>query len=184
MLSYEYAVFISLLAFFIQLASSSIPQPHANNLVLVKIGGSCVTNKKAFEELNGENLEKFCLELAAASSNISRHVVVHGAGSFGHFSARRYELVKGGRDEDWRRGFCETRASVLKLNTLIIGALIKYKLAATTVTLFPSALTRRRVLDVEGPLTMCDLIIENGMIPVIHGDAILDVDHRCTIFRL
>ena len=187
MMSSYHTIFISLLFFctlhalFAVSSSSSLGE---NNLILVKIGGSCVTNKSVFEELNNENLEKFCKQLKLATMNTaSQHVVVHGAGSFGHFSARQYELVNGGRDQDWRQGFCETRSSVLKLNSLIVDALTKHKHPATTVTLFPSALTSNRVLRNDGPLSMCDSILENRMTPVIHGDAVLDVSHRCTIFR-
>ena len=115
---------IFIIAHFLHPVTSSTPpsSPAANNnLIIVKLGGSCVTNKSAFEELNEGNLEKFCEQMASVSSNtVSRHIIVHGAGSFGHFSARQYELVKGGRDKDWRQGFCETRTSVLKLNTLIL----------------------------------------------------------------
>ena len=163
--------------------SSSSSSLSSSATILVKIGGSCVTNKQIFEELDHINLEKICQQLTEAYDPYKhRHLIVHGAGSFGHFTARQYELSKGGRDEDWTRGFCETRTSVLKLNSYILSALIKHKLPATTISIFSSIHTNNRLLEVEGPIHMCESVMERDMIPVMHGDAVFDVDHRCSIF--
>jgi isopentenyl phosphate kinase len=71
-------------------------------VTLIKIGGSSITNKAVLEELNPVALDWFARTLATASKTIhqtnkqQRFVVVHGAGSFGHFTAKEYGLQ--GRD--------------------------------------------------------------------------------------
>lgn len=52
-------------------------------------------------------------------------VVVHGAGSFGHFEASQYRVTKPDTpQETLREGFAKTRRSVTRLNHLVVSALI------------------------------------------------------------
>ena len=80
------------------------------DVVLVKIGGSSITNKSEKEALDEEGLEWFAKSLGDivapafkapsaqkfASNSLSRRpttfVVIHGAGSFGHFQAKEFGL--------------------------------------------------------------------------------------------
>lgn len=64
-------------------------------VVLVKIGGSSITNKGFKEELNPRALDWFAKALIHRKDDLS-FVIVHGAGSFGHFTAKEYGLK--GRD--------------------------------------------------------------------------------------
>jgi isopentenyl phosphate kinase len=81
----------------------ALEQDHEEIFVvtLIKIGGSSITNKAVLEELNPAALDWFARTLATAATtnnrkNHQRFVVVHGAGSFGHFTAKEYGLK--GRD--------------------------------------------------------------------------------------
>ena len=60
--------------------------------VVVKLGGSAVTKKASFETLADSNLADAASAVAAGGK---RCVVVHGAGSFGHFQAREFGVSKG-----------------------------------------------------------------------------------------
>lgn len=56
--------------------------------VVVKLGGSALTHKGSFEQLNDHVLNE-TVEQLAQSGLEGRGVLVHGAGSFGHFRKPR-----------------------------------------------------------------------------------------------
>ena len=90
--------------------------------VLVKLGGSALTNKASFETLHAANLRDCCENIAQSGKRIC---VCHGAGSFGHFQAREHAVSKGTGDPKFSwRGFGLTRSSVLKLNGLVVDGLL------------------------------------------------------------
>jgi isopentenyl phosphate kinase len=65
----------------------------AADRVILKLGGSVITDKSADCAINRAGLESLATAIAGA-----RHdgiVIVHGAGSCGHPEAKRYHLDKG-----------------------------------------------------------------------------------------
>lgn len=112
--------------------------------------------------------------------DVPQVVVVHGAGSFGHFQAREHGVSKGASDPafSWR-GFGLTRASVCRLNGLCLDALLDAGVAAVGASPFadfgatrgrgvvPAAARRRGLARVRE-------LLRRGMVPVLHGDAVLD----------
>mmetsp|Transcript_692 Transcript_692/g.2021 ORF Transcript_692/g.2021 Transcript_692/m.2021 type:complete len:306 (-) Transcript_692:321-1238(-) len=145
--------------------------------VIVKLGGSAITTKNNFETLDDKALAAAADQIAAGAK---RSVVVHGAGSFGHFQAREHGVSKGSGDErfSWR-GFALTRASVCRLNGLVLGALLGAGVAAVGVPpcaafgatrgkgVIPRRARRRGLEKVEA-------LLAAGLTPVLHGDAVLD----------
>ena len=73
-------------------------------LLIVKAGGSALTKKSVLETLNADSLERISGSIAALTSRGFRIVLIHGAGSFGHFQAKTYALSHGGRQQDWCEG--------------------------------------------------------------------------------
>jgi isopentenyl phosphate kinase len=64
-------------------------------LVLVKVGGSALTDKAGVEVLRTYELRETARQVASAVGNGIRLIVVHGAGSFGHTQARRFGVKAG-----------------------------------------------------------------------------------------
>lgn len=60
---------------------------------IIKFGGSAITYKSDFESINEDALQRLCRELATVTG---RYVLVHGAGSFGHYQAKQYGVAAGG----------------------------------------------------------------------------------------
>lgn len=93
-------------------------------MIILKIGGSILTNKDAPEsEIDSDSLKRFASEIKKSLDNSSKElIIVHGAGSFGHPPAKKYKI---GQDFDKseypqkRIGFCEIQNAVKKLNMLI-----------------------------------------------------------------
>ena len=108
--------------------------------VLVKFGGSAVTVKASFEKLNEASLASAA---AAVASGGRKAVLIHGAGSFGHFQAREHSVSKGTAAPGFSwRGFGLTRASVCKLNGHVVSALLEAGVAAVGMPPFPTWVTR------------------------------------------
>lgn len=187
------------------------PEPRAQTLI-VKYGGSAVTNKASFETLNCELLSKSSVQLKIVcdEERWSNIIIVHGAGSFGHFHAQKYGLKFGGTSakdnsenvlEPWQTGLTLTRQSVLKLNKHVVDAHVSMGLPVVSVSAFPSVVTgyqsscktRQNAASCpsinsygshiveSGALSEVNSILSAGLIPVLHGDVVLDRSQRCAI---
>ena len=65
-------------------------------MIILKIGGSILTNKDAPEsEVDSDSLKRIAREIKSSLDNSSKElIIVHGAGSFGHPPAKNIRLVK------------------------------------------------------------------------------------------
>ena len=62
-------------------------------------------------------------QLARRPATTGDAVLLHGAGSFGHFQAHKHGTSKGLAGGGWL-GFCDTRGSVTLLNNHVVRALV------------------------------------------------------------
>jgi isopentenyl phosphate kinase len=156
-------------------------------VVLIKIGGSSITNKSVKETLDPEALSWFVTSLANCKD--SAFIVVHGAGSFGHHTAKEYGLsgktqppYSNGEehyDKDTQRqlmlGLGRTRLSVQRLNQAVISAFLDQGLPAVSISPcfgVPGLeahggheRARQKLRDVV------ERTVRAGLLPVLHGDA-------------
>lgn len=112
-------------------------------------------------------------------------VIMSITGSFGHFQAKKYGLKTGGsldKSNHWVTGMSLTRQSVLKLNGKVVDALIGCKVAATAISLFPSATTVSGEVFEPGVMNNIGALVKTGIVPVVHGEVLLDVKQRCCIY--
>jgi isopentenyl phosphate kinase len=95
-------------------------------------------------------------------------VLVHGAGSFGHPQAAKY-LSKGRSVSDvWK-----THRAVSSLNTLFINEL--HSQSVPTLPIHPlDSITLDAGRIAHFDMTVLSLMLENGTIPVLHGDIVVD----------
>lgn len=158
-------------------------QPHPEVAVIIKLGGAAITNKQQLESLNSQVLAAAAAQLAALHAAVGpRFVVVHGAGSFGHQAAAAAGVAGGGiyQSAAVRQGFAATRASVTKLNQLVVAALVDAGVPAVGVSPCPAWTTRQRQVATDGCGGVAALL-SAGLVPVLHGDAVLDEELGCTI---
>jgi len=157
----------------------------STRLLVVKLGGSVVSHKECFEALNTECLAALASRLACVHSRLMNTsspacymVVVHGAGSFGHHQAKqgRVHLGRSSSCEFPAVPFAATRSSVTRLNTAVVCALLDADLPAVSMSPFP--------VWHRSPSLFADCVLDamrEGLIPVLHGDAVLDPERRCAI---
>ena len=60
--------------------------------------------------------------------------------------------------------------------------MLKLRVPASTVSLFPLCNTRDLVLAEEGPLLSIQNLIAKNIVPILHGDVVLDYTRRCSVF--
>lgn len=147
-------------------------------MIILKIGGSILTNKDSAEsEIDAVSLKRIASEIKASLDISDKElIIVHGAGSFGHPPAKEYKIgEKFDRSEypEKRIGFCKTQNAVKKLNMLICEAFIEENLPVVAIpaSSFMSA-TNKRIT--QGNLNYFERYLEKGFIPVIYGDVVLD----------
>eukprot|EP00891_Asterochloris_glomerata_P001019 jgi/Astpho2/1019/e_gw1.00016.175.1_t len=107
--------------------------------------------------------------------------------SFGHHQASQYGVAAGGISRpDVRHGFALTRQSVLKLNQLVVPCNPKFTpaaaegLPACSVSPCLAWVTSNRHVTEHGCRGVHSLL-EAGLLPVLHGDCVLDESLGCTI---
>ncbi|XP_031564941.1 isopentenyl phosphate kinase-like [Actinia tenebrosa] len=147
--------------------------------VIIKLGGSAITYKN---ELEKENLVAFAKAARIAAGLKGTCIIVHGAGSFGHFQAHEYGVAKGfGCDVDHTRiGFAMTRLSVTKLNHKVTEFFVSQGIPAIGLSPCGTWLTSSGHVTTAVVDNLAKLVFA-GFVPVLHGDCVLDTDQGCAI---
>ena len=146
-------------------------------LVIVKFGGSVITNKDHLREFREDACRRLARELSAWNGDI---VLVHGAGSFGHILAKRHRLHEGFRDESQLKQVALVQRDVRELNVRVLEALIDGDIRAVSVP--PAAVASFR----DGSVTRFDpamfsKMMSLGLAPVTFGDVVPDESMRFSI---
>lgn len=145
--------------------------------LIVKLGGSVITDKRRKFVVKRAALRRLANELAAVKGPL---VIVHGGGSFGHAVASKYGIAKGYESEQQLMGFSLTHRAMEKLNVHVIDALQKAGLPSVAIQ--PSAcavVSDGRIKSME--LTPVRKLLELGIVPVLYGDAIPDLSRGMSI---
>ncbi|MEE1128825.1 MAG: isopentenyl phosphate kinase [Methanobrevibacter sp.] len=146
-------------------------------MIILKIGGSILTNKDSVGEVDVQSLRRIASEVKSSLDNSPKDlIIVHGAGSFGHPPAKKYKIGEKFDESEYsqkRIGFCEIQNAVKKLNMYISEAFIEEGLPVVAIpaSSFMTA-TNKRI--VEGNLDSFKRYLQKGFIPVIYGDVVLD----------
>ncbi|GLC35509.1 hypothetical protein PLESTB_000199800 [Pleodorina starrii] len=146
---------------------------------IVKLGGAAITHKAQLETLQRDVLRRVCASLASDGGGGT--VLVHGAGSFGHHPASEYGVARGPlSDPHVRLGFALTRSSVTRLNGHVVGQLVEAGVPAVGLSPLGHYTTSNREVSASGAGAVA-ACLRAGLLPVLHGDAVLDEQLGCTI---
>ena len=144
-------------------------------LILLKLGGSLITDKTQPYTPRPETLKALSLQIEAAfqKNGDLRLILGHGSGSFGHQAASQFGTREGVSGTKAWRGFAEVWYQASALNRLVVEALRKAGLPA--VTLAPvSAVTARDGQVAAWDLAPLKAALANNLLPVLHGDVVFD----------
>lgn len=139
-------------------------------MILIKLGGSVITDKTQYHKFNQEQTARLCKEIAESGKGC---IIVHGAGSFGHVIAKQYELDKGMIDFRQIPAVAQTQYDVRELSSMIVRELLKVGIPAVSVP--PGSCF---MMD-EGKLIISDdeairHLAGIGVMPIMFGDVVMD----------
>mgnify|MGYP001767252213 CR=1 FL=1 len=139
---------------------------------ILKIGGSVITHKAGGD--TGTVREDVLREVAKALREYSDIplILIHGAGSCGHPQAKRYRIQEGVSKNN-RVGIYETHLAVSSLNELVVRTLRNEGLEAISVHPFQGMVASGGELS-GYCLDHINLMLDLGMVPVLHGDVVMD----------
>lgn len=150
-------------------------------IVLVKIGGSLITDKHVPNSVRQTALEKIVHEIFRATQLGQRLIIGHGAGSFAHVPAHKYQTHKGLVNAKSIWGIAEVAHAARRLNLIVMEALLQQKVPAVAVSPLSIFQAREFALDTVNTDAI-EQLLALEMVPVVYGDQILDVARGCTIF--
>jgi isopentenyl phosphate kinase len=147
-------------------------------MIVLKLGGSVVTEKDRDETVDGAALDRAAESIADASLD-GGLVVVHGGGSFGHPHAERWGVstTEGVGDVD---GVNAIHGAMTTLNKFVLSALQDEGVPAVPVHPFSAAHR-----DGDGALTLPSgqvaTLVDGGFVPVLHGDLVAHAGEGATV---
>lgn len=150
-------------------------------IVFIKIGGSLITDKNKPFSLKKKTLEIIAKEIKRVSGLNKLLIVGHGAGSFAHVPAKKYETHKGILGERSYQGMAEVADAAAKLNRIVIEAFLEKGVRAVSVNPLSMMLAENHALS-SLKSGVVEELLKLKMLPVVYGDVIVDLQVGCTIF--
>jgi isopentenyl phosphate kinase len=147
-------------------------------LTILKIGGSVITDKGGELVARTKEIDRLAGEIQKAG--VRSLIIVHGGGSFGHPLAQRYAIKDGLKEDSQKIGFSETHHVMTVLNGLFMDSLIWHDVPAVCVAPSSCIITENgRIKHFEDASVKA--LLKLGFIPVLYGDAVMDVKLGFTI---
>jgi isopentenyl phosphate kinase len=138
--------------------------------IMLKLGGSVITDKSGDCVIDEGRLASIASSIAKARQG--GLLIVHGAGSCGHPEAKRYRLDEG-VTPGHADGVFVTHHAVLKLNMAVVAALREQGIDAVGIhPLHVAYADNGRLVAFE--YRHLDRMLTLGIVPVIHGDVVMD----------
>jgi isopentenyl phosphate kinase len=139
-------------------------------MILIKLGGSVITDKTSYKRFNAEQTSRLCNEIKASGKDV---MIVLGAGSFGHVIAKEFELQKGNLRKEQIPAVAKVSRDVRELINLVVSELIDAGIPAVAVP------TGSCFIMDDNELLINDIKIINGylklgIMPIMSGDVVLD----------
>ena len=134
-------------------------------MILIKLGGSIITNKQKPLTPNISAINKIVAQLKKIREPI---IIVHGGGSFGHYWSVRYDMhTKPAKYS--KKGVAVVKNSMVELNKIILDSFLKNELnpycLPPTDFMFSDKADAKKVKEIAR-------IAKDGLVPVSYGDVL------------
>jgi len=139
-------------------------------MILVKLGGSVITDKSKLRTFKRPACERLARELRLVSGSLA---LVHGAGSFGHIEAKKHDLHKGFKKDSQLEHVAAVQRDVRELNLRVLKALIDNGLRAVSVPPAASATFDKGAISSFSELPFKNML-DLQLTPVSFGDVVPD----------
>lgn len=140
-------------------------------MIILKLGGSVITQKENYATLNTAVLNSISDEISEVMPKPM--VIVHGAGSFGHQLARDYGLKSPKKDSALPMKIAQVQRDVRTLNLYVLNSLLSSGIPA--VSLPPSVCTELSSDRISSfDMNPFSEFLKLGNVPVSFGDVVPD----------
>ena len=134
-------------------------------MILIKLGGSIITNKERPLSARRKAIESILKQIKKINEP---KIIVHGGGSYGHYWSVKYDMHTKPAKYD-ARGVAIVKNSMIELNKIILDIAVKNRINAYCLP--PTDFMNGNRSIKNKILTMND-ISKSGLIPITFGDAL------------
>jgi isopentenyl phosphate kinase len=147
----------------------------ANELILLKLGGSLITDKDKDYTPRLDKLKELSLEIKAALDSAPGLSLIlgHGSGSFGHVAAKKHGTRNGVQTKEQWMGFAEVRLQAAELNRHVVTALFEAGIPALPFPPSASMISKDRKV-IHHNVETIRRALGAGLLPVVQGDVAFD----------
>ncbi|WP_247728850.1 isopentenyl phosphate kinase [Halovivax limisalsi] len=149
--------------------------------VVLKLGGSVITEKDRPETLDGAALDRAADAIAEARSagDVTDLVLVHGGGSFGHHHASEHGVstTSGSHDVDAVHAI---HGAMTTLDRFVLDRLVERDVPAVPIHPLSTA-SRRADGTLTFPTGQVETLVGEGFVPVLHGDLVAHETEGVTV---
>lgn len=141
---------------------------------ILKLGGSFITKKSGYREVDSQNLQKAAKAVSSIwKKGIHDFILVHGAGSFGHPLVLRYGINNGIRTDAQKKGYADTHASCVELSNYVVRALTDEGVPAISLPPAEIVVQKNKRIAKFDTKKVYDCL-KNGSLPILFGDMVPD----------
>ena len=146
-----------------------------NEIILLKLGGSLITEKDRDYTPRLDKLRELALEIKAALDSAPGLSLIlgHGSGSFGHVAAKKYGTRNGVQTKEQWLGFAEVRFQAAELNRCVLQSLLEAGIPALPFPPSASMISKDRKV-VHHNIETIRRALSAGLLPVVQGDVAFD----------
>jgi isopentenyl phosphate kinase len=153
------------------------------DVLLIKLGGSVMTDKTVPRTFRAGVLERLVSELARAKRELpnTQFIIGHGHGSFGHVPAVKYRTKEGFVTKDSHKGMALVLDDVNYLNNVVTHLCVDADINAVSFRLAHVVTTKEGALR-QSFLSVLDHYLKNELTPITCGDVLADEKKGCVIW--
>jgi isopentenyl phosphate kinase len=152
-----------------------------NDLTLIKLGGSLITNKSIPFKVELDILNKITREIKSSIEEFPQFIIVgHGGGSFPHVFAKQYDINRGFITDQSYFGFAEVQNAAAQLNRIVVKTFLDQRMNAVSVSIANICRQKSGIIYhcYSESISGC---LENNIIPVLYGDVTFDDTLGCSV---
>ena len=149
------------------------------NIKIIKLGGSLLTDKNKPFSLRKDIIKKSILQIIESNEKI---ILIHGGGSFGHPVAKKYRIFDGfnPKIKDQLIGLSKTQKTMNEFNSFIINEFLDNNCPAIPVQ--PSSIfIKDGGKIIIKSIDIIEFLLQLNIIPILYGDIIIDLQNSFSI---
>ncbi len=151
-------------------------------IVLLKLGGSLITDKDTPYTPRLDKLKELALEIKTVLDSNPELLLIlgHGSGSFGHVAAKKHGTRDGVHTPEQWMGFAEVRFQAAELNRYVMESLFNAGVPAISFPPSSSMVSNDRKVIHHNVLAIRKAL-DVHLLPVVYGDVAFDEKRGGTI---